>query len=286
MPQYYSFDLAMCLQGLLDLNRVQPNDGLVNAARAMGDWLTTRMLQPDGSFLAMYDQPQQEWQHPGENFFDDAGCLHAKHAIGLLKLSEVSAESRYRDAAVRVCDWVLSLQDGDGGFRSNATQSQVVSHPHCYAVEGLLYAHYVTGYERYLKAAQQAAEWLLKAQNPDGSINIEYKKPWWRMGRRVVEKVRPKRVTDATAQALRIWLLLNYLQGDSRFLDAARCAGDYLKGVQCVNSPDMNRVGGFYFWPGHDLMFTWATMFATQALYALQESEQSDAYPGLISELF
>ncbi len=286
MLQYYSFDLAMCLQGLLDLYRVEPSTNLQTSTRAMGDWLINTMQQADGSFLAMYDQPHNEWKHPGDNFFDDAGCLHAKHAIGLLKLNEITGDTRYRDAAVRVCDWVLALQDDSGAIRAHFDQPQVVSHPHCYAVEGLLYAHYVTGSDRYLEASYRAGEWLLGAQNADGSINIEYNKPWWRMGRRVVEKVHPHRVTDATSQALRIWLLLYYLKDDTRFLDAARRAGQHLAGMQRIASPDRDAIGGFEFWSGHDIMFTWATMFAAHALYALENVSRPDAYTRLITELF
>jgi hypothetical protein len=41
-----------------------------------------------------------------------------------------------------VADWGLGLQDADGAFRASEGQEQIVSHPHCYTMEGLLYAHY------------------------------------------------------------------------------------------------------------------------------------------------
>jgi uncharacterized protein YyaL (SSP411 family) len=284
--RYYSFDAAMCLQGLLDLDAVAPASELRESAQAIGDWLLERMQQDNGAFLSIYDAAAGEWGHAGENFFDDDGCLHAKHAIGLLKLGCVTGNDRYTMAARRVCDWVLGLQDDDGAFRANTRTRQIVSHPHCYATEGLLYAYHTLGTDRYLDACRRAGEWLLSAQNRDGSINIAYKQRWWGMGRRVTEKFFPRRVTDATAQAVRIWLILYYLDGARRFLDAGHKARGFLHELQCTSSSDRNAVGGIYFWPGHPMMFAWCTMFAVGALYALDHVSSDGDYQRMIIELF
>lgn len=284
--QYYSFDAAMCLQGLLDLDAVESTPELRRSAQAVGDWLVGRMQRESGAFLSMYDAPADEWQHAGDALFGDDGCLHAKHAIGLLKLGRVTGDERYTRAAQRVCDWVLGLQDDDGAFRATERVEQVVSHPHCYATEGLLFAHDVLGTAGYLEAARRAGRWLLSVQNRDGSIGIAHKRRWWRMGSRVTEKLFPRRVTDATAQALRIWLVLYYLDGDQYLLDACRRAKRFLHRMQCVSSPDENAVGGFYFWRGHPMMFTWCTMFALSALRALEEVDSGDGYRRMMMELF
>jgi len=284
--RYYSFDAAMCLQGLLDLDDIAPAPDLQKSAQAIGDWLLERMQQENGAFLSLYDAETGQWQHRGDNFFDDGGCLHAKHAIGLLKLGRVTGEQRYRLAAKQVCDWMLGLQDKDGAFRASERVRQVVSHAHCYATEGLLFAHDVLGTEHYLEAARRAGKWLLRVQNRDGSINIAYKRRWWRMGRRITEKLFPRRVTDATAQAIRIWLILYYLDGDDGFLDACYKAEGFLRKMQCTNSSDRSAMGGFYFWPGHPIMFTWCTMFAINALYALEHANRGEGYRHMMAELF
>ena len=284
--KYHSFDAAMCLQGLLDLLAIQSVPGLQKSAQAIGDWLVKRMQRDDGSFLSMYDAEIDKWQHTGDDFFSDGGCLHTKHAIGLLKLGRITGDDCYIVAAKRVCDWVLALQDDDGAFRATKRLRYVVSHPHCYATEGLLFAHYVLGTDRYLEAARRAGKWLLTVQNRDGSINIAYKRRWWRMGRRVVEQFLPRRVTDAAAQSIRIWLTLYYLDGDRRFLDACYKAEKFLCRMQCTSSPDRNSIGGFYFWPGHPIMFAWCTMFAIHALYALRHVNRENGYRHIMTELF
>jgi uncharacterized protein YyaL (SSP411 family) len=284
--QYHSFDAAICLQGLLDLYAVRPAPELLGSAQAIGDWLLERMQQDNGAFLSMCDTEADEWQHTDNVFYDDGGCLHAKHAIGLLKLSRAASDDRYIVAAKRVCDWVLGLQDGDGAFRATERLRQVTSHPHCYATEGLLFAHHILGTERYLEAARRAGEWLLRVQNPDGSINIAYKRRWWRMRQRITEKFFPRRVTDSAAQAIRIWLILYCLYGEHRFLDACHRAEGFLYRMQCTSSLDHNAIGGFYFWPGHPIMFTWCTMFAINALYALEHINREGGYRHIIAELF
>lgn len=284
--QYYSFDSAMCLQGLLDLYNINPSSVLLESAQSLGDWLVDHMQQEDGSFLSMFDETTDEKHHVNEDFFGDRGSLHAKHTIGLLKLWKATGNQRYHDAAQRVSDWVIRLQNEDGSIRATEYQEQVVSHPHCYATEGLLYSYYATGSERYLEAARKAGEWLFKIQNRDGSINITYKRKWWRLGRRITEIVFPRRVTDATAQSVRIWLLLFYIYGDSRFLEAAGRAVEFLSGMQCLSSSDKNAPGGFYFWSGHPMMFTWCTMFAIHAIYAYNHMERGEGLVSLMEELF
>lgn len=284
--QYYSFDAAMCLQGLLDLHAVSPAPELLRSAQAIADWLLSRMQLNSGAFLSCYDADTDEWQHASDQVFGDSGCLHAKHAIGLLRLASVSGDDRYRIAAEHVCDWVEGLQDDDGAFRPTENAYEIVSHPHCYATEGLLFAYQVLGTERYLTMARRAGEWLLKAQNGAGAIAQVYKQRWWRMGRNVIRKLFPRRVTDATAQAIRIWLSLYSLEGDRRFLDACHRAKGFLCATQCVSSPDGNAVGGFYYWPGHPMMFAWCAMFAMHALHALEHISRGDGYRQLMAELF
>jgi len=256
----------MCLQGLLDIYTIKPASEYLRSAKLIGDWLLLQMQQENGAFQSIYNAESDCWEHRSDDVFGEGGCLHAKHAIGLLKLSTATGDNRYREAATRVCTWVLGLQDEDGAFRTTERLRQIVSHSHCYATEGLLYAHYLLGDERYLEAARKGGLWLLKAQQDDGSIRIEYKRRWWRLGRRINEIFFPLKVTDATAQSIRIWLILYYLSNEQRYLDACEKAKGFIKRMQCTSSLDRNAYGGFFFQPGHPVMFSWCTMFAIHAI--------------------
>lgn len=284
--RYYSFDGAMCLQGFCHLYAQSPSDALYTAACQLGDWLIGQMQQADGSFLACYDAEANEWRHPGFSFYDDHSALHAKHAIGLLHLAAITQDERYTTAARRVLDWVLTLQQADGAIQASTRQKNIVSHAHCYAVEGLLYGYHVLGDARYLKAAQRAGDWLLHARNRDGSISIEYKQRLQGMGRRIIEKVFPKRVSDASAQAVRLWVLLYHLTGDPAYLDACEPTLTFLRRMQSRTIQDVRSFGALYFWPGHPIMFTWATLFAAQAFHAHAQADAPNAFEDLIQQLF
>lgn len=284
--KYYSFDAAMCLQGFCHLYEQAPDEALYTAACQLGDWLVNHMQQEKGAFLAHYDAEANEWEHSGLAFYDDYGALHAKHAISLLHLAAITHDARYTDSARRVLDWVLTLQQSDGAIQANAQQSNIVTHAHCYAMEGLLYGYHVLQDARYLQAAQRAGDWLLQACNRDGSISIEYKQRLHTMGRRIIEKVFPKRVTDASAQAVRLWVLLYHLTGDERYHQACEQTILFLRRMQSRTIQDVRSFGALYFWHGHPIMFTWPTLFMAQAVYAHAHIDAPNAYDTLIQQLF
>jgi len=282
---YYSFDNAMCLQGLLDLYQLTGDEELCDRGLSIGQWLL-QMQADDGSFLAWFDRKSGELQHPEDVIFGDGGCLHAKHSISLIKLSVLTGRDEYADAARSVCDWVLELQDDDGGIRASRRTDQVVSHTHCYAIEGLLYAYHHFRDEQYLEAAKRAANWLLTAQHADGSIAIAYKRKWRDMGRRIVEVIRPRRVSDATSQAIRIWTLLYQLDGNPAWLRAGERAANFLGRLQAGTQYGRNARGGFYYWQGHPVLYAWPAMFAAHALYRMAQPAEAGHFSELIEELF
>lgn len=213
---YYSFDTAMCIQGLLALYGVTGDEALKAAAQRAGNWLLTMQLE-DGCFRARYDLETDSADFPGPYFHQDAGCQHAKHAIALLRLAAVTGDSQYELAARRVCDWVLSLQDEDGAFWANTSRSHVYSHAHCYATEGLLFACSQLGTAAYGDAVARACGWLERMTVSQRGVLGTYKRaPGFlpteaettRRVARVIRRWWPRKeiATDATAQAARLFL--------------------------------------------------------------------------------
>lgn len=284
--RYYSFDNAMCLQGLMDLYTVQRSQDLLQAAHGIGRWLLDQMQLPSGAFTAIVNCNSEYQKEAEDEIFGDESCQHAKHAIGLLKLHRVTNDKNFYESAVRVCDWVLGLQDHDGAIRASTRTSQIVTHTHCYALEGLLFAYHRLGEHKYLEAAMRGAEWLRSEQNNDGSLNIAYKRNWFREGRRITELLRPRTVSDATAQAIRIWLILYQIEEDERYLEAGRMGVEFLLSQQVRESSDPNALGGIYYWHLHPIIFAWPVMFATQALRNFQQAEVGGSNLCLLEELF
>jgi len=297
--EIYAFDTAMCLSGLVDLYAETGEKRYLESARAAGEWLIHQAQNEDGSFQAMYNR---ETKTGGGGklarvWYGDRGCLHAKNAIGLMKLYRATEEAAYRNAGEKVCWWVLKLQRPDGAFRAKENEKYVFTHAHCYATEGLLYAYFATGVPEFGEAARRAGKWLLSKQTGRGFFYNQYDLPVTQeitysaqignLGQRlrhVVARLWIKEIrTDAVAQAARIWVLLYQLTNEERFLRAAYRAARFLMDMQ-VMAGDSNALGGIPFcqWQclwrrttSHNLT-AWSTMFALHAWLLLESVQIAD----------
>ncbi len=125
----------------------------------------------------------------------------------------------------------------DGRFFADEGHGRVYVHASCYAAEGLM-AHGGL----FTDQAQRAAAFLARIQREDGGMPA-----WW------PEAAGP--VTDATAQAVRIW----QCAAASDHEDNIRRGLAFL---QRMALPD----GGFRYSPEVDHANSWTTIFATQAM--------------------
>lgn len=291
--KYYSFDAATCLQGLMDLYEEKKDTKYLDSGVLLGNWLINKMQNEDGSFLSLYNARTNRLGSIGAFFEQDRGCLHAKHAIGLLKLAEMTNEKIYRERAKKVCNWVLTLQAENGAFWANIYRKYIFTHTHCYATEGLLYTYWILKDESYLKATKKSGEWLISIQNVDGSLYRDYKNNL-SITRKTYSKFIPMKTTDATAQAVRIWIILYYLTGNNKYIQSSQKAIKFLKSMQCLNSKNSNMLGGFYYqcfdkfgkrWLTNT-MYTWCTMFGVCALYSWGNFNRENRYDKVMKKLF
>lgn len=128
--------------------------------------------------------------------------------------------------------------------RTGQQPSPVYVHPFCYEQEGhLVVAHY--GLAGLFEPVDGALDLLAALQQPDGSI-LAFANGMDGFGE-------PR--TDATAQAVRLWLL-----GDrQRYAVEIGRALQFLAGAQTPQ-------GGVRYTPGSDDVCSWSTMFAVQAV--------------------
>lgn len=294
--EYYSFDNAVILQGLMDLCNVTKKDEYYYCSLKIGNWLLDKMQNNDGSFLACYDGKTKKYVRKSRGFSSDRGCLHIKNAIGLLKLGKASGESKYIESAKRLIKWGINLQNEDGAFRSNVFGRDICTHTHCYATEGLLYGYYVSGEDVYLTSSVKSGDWLLSAQNDNGSLTKRKKhlrerfdNKYYRWFRRFLEF----EASDETAQAVRIWLILYHLTGNKKYRYAAERGVEFLKTIQCQDPEDANMTGGFYYHRvksifgtrNTSVMYAWCTQFALHALQMYQTITNDSTSDKIIQEL-
>ena len=87
----------------------------------------------------------------------------------LLAYARRTGDQQFRDRAIRMADWLVSIQFPEGGFQGGKIDSRPVV-PVTFntgqILLGLAAAHAETG--RYIAPIRRAADWLVNAQDPDG----------------------------------------------------------------------------------------------------------------------
>jgi hypothetical protein len=197
----YTFDTGIYVSGLCDLYSITGKDTYLTDAKKSLDWLYSMW---DGTlFSATNSIPAEKaWYH--------LPSVHlVKLAIPLIKASKYLGDKRYEKTALELLHHYAPLQTKTGAFKVNETSGTVMTHPHCYAVEGYLYAYHVLRDEKLLELARRGSDWLSKAQNSDGSFyrlySVERSSDKEERAKAGEEKLK---TSDATAQATRIWKLL------------------------------------------------------------------------------
>ncbi len=172
--QIYTFDCGVILNGLMCLHRITKQPSYLASAVTMADWLVNVAQKPSGAFSPVYNIEKQEFSESDTEWSLCAGSYHSKIAIGLLNLYDLTRKAKYRNAAIKGCDFALTFQQPDGRFVSFPTQGGTNSHPHAYSAEGLWVAGTYLGREDYLYASAKATQWLLNLQSPEGIIPRHY----------------------------------------------------------------------------------------------------------------
>jgi hypothetical protein len=237
----YTFDTAMALRGLL--LSADPAPRVHDLALAWTELLVRAAERQDpavGGGWAGELRPDTHWS---ESF----GAHQAKVCGALV----VAAErfGRWPDLGEALLTYVRAgtdIQQADGRFPAHGRTGVTYVHSHCYAVEGLLMSRAggvpVDDIDARVRAG---ASWLASAQVSAGGLLA------WHDGTRAWGPVR----ADATAQALRIWTLV----------DPDRYAGHRSAAVGALTS--LVAPGrGLRYEPESTDVNAWATIFAHQAL--------------------
>lgn len=250
-----AFDAGMVLYGVCLLYEETKEQKYLGFAKELGEFLL-KLKKPHGAFYALYNYKAKELVDFAGKWSTQSGSFHAKLSLGLLKLTELTGEERFKEAARGVCDYALKVQKDSGRFIVFRESGFTHLHPHCYSAEGLLYIGQKLGRKDYLGSAAGAVAWALDQQLDDGGVPSLYKN-----GERV-----PFERSDVLAQVLRLGLLAL----DDSYQDKLSRLANRLLSFQ-DRSEDPAKRGGFKYGfseEGKKLDHTnsWCTMFAVQAL--------------------
>ncbi len=227
---------------------------LASAIRA-ADFLVSAQ-DPDGAWRR-YGSP---YARPGVHTYD------ARTAWGLLEAARVTREPKYRAAAVRNLDFVLTQQASNGWFANCCItdDERPLLHTLAYTMEGLVEASAILNIPRYLEAARMTADALLDLLRPDGSLAGRFDSSWR-------PTVRWSCLTG-NAQTAVVWFRLSELDKDSRYSDAARRVNRYLCSTQNLVSSHPGICGGIKgsqpIWAsyGRFQYLSWAAKFLSDSL--------------------
>ncbi len=248
----FSFDTGMALYGLVNLYKQNKQEKLLAICEKCADFLIDKMQNPDGSFNSIYNAKTKVNINPQDKWSSQPGSFHAKIALSLADLFEITDKIKYKQAAIKICEFALSKQDASGRFITDNTTQTTHLHPHAYSIEGLVYAGAVFKIERFILQAEKAAQWMFKHVDKNGVNDIYDPKS---------AKFSHFQRSDILAQALRLGLIFSQ--------DKTGLLKTRLENYQLSE--------GFLYNLQERHLNSWCSMFALQAL-ALEEN------PSLIAE--
>lgn len=90
----------------------------------------------------------------------------------LIAVSELRREDGPTERALRAANWLLSIQQEDGGWQGGriGEDRPSIAFNTAQVIRGLLAAHHVTHEQKFLDASVRAAEWIISGQSRDGAF--------------------------------------------------------------------------------------------------------------------
>lgn len=145
------------IDSLFDYMQAYNQPALKESLLACANWLVS-IQKPGGGWQAGYIESQQP-----EVVFNTGQVIR-----GLLKAYEVSGEQAYLRACVRAGDWLVSIQEHDGSWQTQASMHAKRTYD-SYVSAPLVSLYKVTGNEAYRLAAEKNCYWIIDTQQqPNG----------------------------------------------------------------------------------------------------------------------
>jgi rhamnogalacturonyl hydrolase YesR len=132
---------------------ITDNNHYRESAIKMADWLSS-IQNDDGAILDSYFRKKM--------IFDTGQAI-----FGFVKIYEETGNIKYKNAAVKAADWIISQQEKDGSWIKYAVHNI----PHAYysrVAWSLLQVHQITSRDRYAEFCIKNIEWCLSRQQDNG----------------------------------------------------------------------------------------------------------------------
>ena len=261
IDRFCTFDAGMCLNGLTSLYSAIKDDKYLRISKKIADWMVDKMQKKDGSFYTRYSKEKNQFEENGDKWSKQPGSFLAKASIGLMSLHKILDDEKYKEAARKICDFALKLQQDDGRFVTDNKDKSTFVHAHCYTMEGLIAAGAILDEKKYVKSAVNALKWIIGHQMPNGGFPAYY------IDNKFINVESP----DISSQVIRLYLLMkNFGAIDGINLDSGiKRIFDF----QCMDN-EKQAYGGFmsgkawFYQENKNVKHvnSWVTMFIVQAV--------------------
>lgn len=196
------------------------------------------------TMIGCYAQGRGHSEYPDIISLDKSNGSAAT-AARFLYAYDVLGDQSFLEVARKTGDLLVHAQSDEGYWLSNySIESGKIESPlhrggasnepkfqdgvQSQAIALLLALYKITGESDYIRSAQKAGEFYLKAQNPDGSWSYKYD-PKKGIGVTFLSKPQGGEINDyAMNDAIGIMVLLYHYTEDMRYIEAAKRAGDWL----------------------------------------------------------
>lgn len=140
------------------------NDPIFHRQHAASWILNAQKATPDGGVSA--------WYKPSTGYCRTSYPEVTGYIIpSMFDLFRLTGEEKYRDAAIKMADWITSVQLPGGAIPAmDFSTPYVFDTGQC--ISGWVRAYKETRDVRYLEAGEKAASWLVEMQNQDGSFPL------------------------------------------------------------------------------------------------------------------
>lgn len=266
----YTFDTAICAKGLLDAYFITKSSKFLEYSKKLVSWLTPA-IKEDGTIMPFMELELQKFRESDDVWYKKRGNLHIKISIPLIRLYEITKDEHLLQTATRICDAFTKFLNQDGSLTMHEDDDIINLHTQSYALEGLLYTYHTTRKPEYFDCCKNCLKWCSNQINDDKSISL------WFNSKHKSKAVYP------IAQIIRLMILVDKVENTTMFDSDIKKLISFMDSLQATNT-DKRISGGYYEefyktllgWKKRKKLNSWGTLFALQALYWNDNSENID----------